>query len=73
LSNPISSGERSVRCPAGQQSIFTFLKGGLAIIKILLIIVLVAAIYCIWAAIDCLIAAAREIEMPDIEDIEIVE
>jgi len=45
----------------------------LAIIKILLIIVLIAAIYCIWAAIDSLIAAAREIEMPDIEDIEIVE
>jgi hypothetical protein len=48
-------------------------KGGLTIIKILLIVVIMAAIYCIGAAIACLIAAAREFELPDIEDIEIGE
>ncbi len=51
----------------------SFLKGGLTIIKILLIVVIIAAIYCIGAAIACLMAAAREIELPDIEDIEIGE
>ncbi len=49
------------------------LKGGLTIIKILLIVVIIAAISCIGAAIACLMAAAREIELPDIEDIEIGE
>jgi len=39
----------------------------------LLIIVAIAAIYCLFAAIICLVAASREIELPDIEDIEIVE
>ena len=58
---------------AGQHKRITFLKGGSTIIKILLIVVIIAAIYCISAAIACLIEAAREIEMPDIEDIEMVE
>lgn len=49
------------------------LKGGVTIFKILLIVVIIAAIYCIGAAIACLMAAAREIELPDIEDIEIGE
>jgi hypothetical protein len=48
-------------------------KGGLAIIKILLIVAGIAAVCCIVAAITCLIAASREIQMPDIEDVEIVE
>jgi len=39
----------------------------------LLIIALIAAVYCIFAAIACLVAASREIELPDIDDIEIVE
>lgn len=49
------------------------LKGGVAIIKILLIVAIIAAVYCIFAAIVCLVAASREIELPDIDDIEIVE
>lgn len=49
------------------------MKGGVTIIKILLIVVIIAAIYCIGAAIACLIVAAREMELPDIEDIEIGE
>ena len=48
-------------------------EGGITIIKILLIIVMIAAIYCLGAAIACLISTAREIELPDIEDIEIGE
>jgi hypothetical protein len=48
-------------------------KGGLTIIKILLIVALISAAYCIIAAIACLVAASREMELPDIEDIEIVE
>jgi hypothetical protein len=39
----------------------------------LLIIVAVAAAYCLYAAIVCLVAASKEIELPDIEDVEIVE
>jgi hypothetical protein len=49
------------------------LKGGLTILKIILIIVIIAVIYCLGAAIACLVASAREIELPDIEDIEIGE
>ena len=49
------------------------LKGGLTILKILLIIVIIAVIYCLGAAIACLISATREIDLPDIEDIEIGE
>jgi hypothetical protein len=48
-------------------------KGGLTIIRILLIVAIIAAVCCIIAAIVCLVAASREIELPDIEDIEIVE
>jgi biopolymer transport protein ExbB/TolQ len=50
-----------------------FVKGGLTIIKILIIVALIAAACCIIAAIACLVAASREIELPDIEDIEIVD
>jgi thiamine biosynthesis protein ThiC len=39
----------------------------------LLIVAIIAALYCIGAAIACLVAAAREMELPDIEDIEIGE
>jgi hypothetical protein len=39
----------------------------------LLIIVAIAAAYCLFAAIVCLMAASKEIELPDIEDIEITE
>jgi hypothetical protein len=39
----------------------------------LLIVALIAAVYCIGAAIACLMAAGREMELPDIEDIEIGE
>jgi hypothetical protein len=35
--------------------------------------VALAAIYCLFAAIACLVAASKEIELPDIEDIEITE
>ena len=48
-------------------------KGGLTIITILLIVVVIAAVYCISAAIECLIAASKEIELPDAEDIEIAD
>ena len=48
-------------------------KEGLTIITILLIVVLIAAVYCISAAIACLIAASREFELPDTEDIEIAD
>jgi Zn-dependent protease with chaperone function len=50
-----------------------FQKGGLAITRILLIVAIIAAVWCIFAAIVCLLAASRENELPDIEDIEIVE
>jgi thiamine biosynthesis protein ThiC len=39
----------------------------------LLIVAIIAAIYCIGAAIVCLMGAAREMELPDIEDIEVGE
>jgi hypothetical protein len=45
----------------------------LTIIKLILIVAIIAAVYCIAAAVICLIAASREIELPDIEDIEIGE
>ena len=41
--------------------------------KISLIIALMAAIYCLCAAIAALFAASRENELPDIEDVEIDE
>jgi len=46
---------------------------GLIIIKLLLIVVAVATVFCLLSAIASLIAASREMELPDIEDIEIVE
>jgi hypothetical protein len=51
----------------------SFPRGGLTIFKILLIVAIIAAVWCIFAAIVCLVAASREIELPDIEDIEIGE
>ena len=42
-------------------------------IKILIIIVGIIAILCLFVAITCLLAASRENQLPDIEDIEIVE
>jgi hypothetical protein len=35
--------------------------------------VAIATVFCLMSAIACLIAASREMELPDIEDIEIVE
>jgi hypothetical protein len=35
--------------------------------------VTVGALFCLVSAIACLIAASREMELPDIEDIEIAE
>jgi hypothetical protein len=35
--------------------------------------VVIAAAYCLFAAIVCLVAASKEIELPDIEDVEIME
>jgi hypothetical protein len=40
---------------------------------ILLIIVGIAAMFCLIAGIVCLLAASNEIQLPDIEDIEISE
>jgi hypothetical protein len=62
-----------VECKLERPENFKVLKGGLTIIKILLIVTLIAAVYCIIAAVAILLAASREIELPDIEDIEIVE
>ena len=42
-------------------------------VKILLIILGIVAILCIFGVITCLLAASRENQLPDIEDIEIVE
>jgi hypothetical protein len=39
----------------------------------LLIVLAVATLFCLMSAIACLIAASREMELPDIEDIEITE
>jgi hypothetical protein len=41
--------------------------------KILLIIALMVAIFCLCVAIVALIAASRENELPDIEDVEVNE
>ncbi len=43
------------------------------VVIILLIIVGIAAMLCLFGAIDCLLAASRENQLPDIEDVEIVE
>ena len=42
-------------------------------LKILLIIVGIVAILCLFGAVTCLLAAYRENQLPDIEDIEIAE
>ncbi len=39
--------------------------------KILLIIALIVAIFCLYVAIVTLFAASRENELPDIEDVEV--
>ena len=41
--------------------------------KILLLIVIIAAIFCLCVVIACLFAASRENELPDIEDVEAAE
>jgi hypothetical protein len=41
--------------------------------KILLIIALMVAIFCLCIAISALFAASRENELPDIEDVEVNE
>ena len=41
--------------------------------KILLIIALMVAIFCLCFAIAALVAASRENELPDIEDVEVNE
>ena len=41
--------------------------------KLLLIVAAIATIFCLLGAIACLIAASREMESADIEDIEIAE
>jgi hypothetical protein len=41
------------------------------VLKILLIIMGIAVLICLLGAIGCLLAASRECELPDIEDIEI--
>jgi len=39
--------------------------------KILLIIALIVAIFCLYVAIAALFAASRENELPDIKDVEV--
>lgn len=41
--------------------------------KILLIIALMVAIFCLCVAVSALFAASRENELPDIEDVEVNE
>ena len=41
--------------------------------KLLIIIVGIAAIFCLYAFIACLFAMSRENELPDIEDVEVGE
>ena len=42
-------------------------------VKILLSIALIAAIFCLYVIITTLFAASRENELPDIEDVEVNE
>jgi len=42
-------------------------------IKILLIIIGIVALFCLFGAIACLLSASRKCQLPDIEDIEVVE
>ena len=41
--------------------------------KILLIIAVIVAIFCLCVVIGCLFAAVRENSLPDIDDVELVE
>jgi hypothetical protein len=41
--------------------------------RILLIIIGIVALICLFGAIRCLLAASRECQLPDIEDIEVEE
>ncbi len=41
--------------------------------KILLIIAVIVAIFCLCVVIGCLFAAARENSLPDIDDVELIE
>ena len=41
--------------------------------KILLIIAVIVAIFCLCVVIGCLFAAAKKSELPDIDDIDLVE
>jgi len=49
------------------------LKEQYILFKILLIIIAIVALLCLFFAIKCLLAASRECQLPDIEDIEIDE
>jgi hypothetical protein len=40
-------------------------------LKILLFIIGIVALFCLFFAIKCLLVASRECQLPDIEDIEI--
>ena len=52
---------------------FVWQKGALNKMKLLLIVAAAAIAFCLFGAIACLIAASREMDLPDIEDIEIAE
>jgi hypothetical protein len=49
------------------------IQGGSTIIKLVLIILCGAAVVCLFAAVACLVAASQEFQLPDIEDVEMVE
>ena len=42
-------------------------------VKILLIVIGIVFLICLFGAIACLLSASRECQLPDIEDIEVVE
>ena len=48
-------------------------KGAFTKMKLLLIVAAAAIACCLFGAIACLIAASREMDLPDVEDIEIAE
>jgi hypothetical protein len=54
-------------------AIFLWHKGALNNMKLLLIVAAAAIAFCLFGAIVCLVAASREMDFPDIEDIEIAE
>jgi hypothetical protein len=49
------------------------LNWGAIMFKVLLIIAVIVAIFCLCVVIGCLFAAARENSLPDIDDVELVE